>query len=328
MLHLQKSILYQLAVFPALLTAIPACSSLAPPGPSLLSPAEMQTAIAGTAQALQTNTLPSNVRSSQDIDEPTPTPTDTQTATDTAEPTATFEPTPTETVQASSLPPCIPDPSQYEIGIVTHVVYGDTIDAVINGQEHRIGYIGMIAPDPTTGLGPFGEEAKAANQELVEGKIVTLYKDVSDTDLDGRELRFVFVEDLFVNDELIRKGYALVTTLSPDAACEGYFLEIQQAALAAGAGLWGAPTPTATVLPTNTSGPTTQPPPSSTPQPQPTAQPQPTQPSNCSPAYPTVCIPPPPPDLDCGDIPYRRFQVLAPDPHRFDGDHNGIGCEN
>jgi hypothetical protein len=48
----------------------------------------------------------------------------------------------------------------------------------------------------------------------------------------------------------------------------------------------------------------------------------------CDPAYPTVCIPPPPPDLDCAEIAYRRFTVLAPDPHRFDGDHNGIGCES
>ena len=36
---------------------------------------------------------------------------------------------------------------------------------------------------------------------------------------------------------------------------------------------------------------------------------------------------PPPPDLDCPDISYRRFRVLPPDPHRFDGDHDGIGCE-
>lgn len=50
--------------------------------------------------------------------------------------------------------------------------------------------------------------------------------------------------------------------------------------------------------------------------------------AKCSPAYPTVCIPPPPPDLNCGDIPYRRFIVLPPDPHHFDGDHNGIGCES
>jgi micrococcal nuclease len=40
-----------------------------------------------------------------------------------------------------------------------------------------------------------------------------------------------------------------------------------------------------------------------------------------------VCIPPPPPDLDCSDIAYRRFTVLPPDDQHFDGDHNGIGCE-
>ena len=47
----------------------------------------------------------------------------------------------------------------------------------------------------------------------------------------------------------------------------------------------------------------------------------------CDPSYPTVCIPPPPPDLDCGDIPYSNFPVLPPDPHGFDGDGDGIGCE-
>jgi micrococcal nuclease len=47
----------------------------------------------------------------------------------------------------------------------------------------------------------------------------------------------------------------------------------------------------------------------------------------CDPSYPTVCIPPPPPDLDCRDIPHRSFTVLSPDPHRFDGDGDGVGCE-
>ena len=58
----------------------------------------------------------------------------------------------------------------------------------------------------------------------------------------------------------------------------------------------------------------------------PTPSPQ-TNENNCDPSYPTVCIPPPPPDLDCGDIPHRNFIVLQPDPHRFDGDKDGIGCE-
>ena len=50
--------------------------------------------------------------------------------------------------------------------------------------------------------------------------------------------------------------------------------------------------------------------------------------NSCDPSYPTVCIPSPPPDLDCGEIEFRNFTVLQPDPHRFDGDKDGIGCES
>lgn len=109
------------------------------------------------------------------------------------------------------------------------------------------------------------------------------------------------------------------------------------------------PTATATATPTTTSSPTTTPTatttPSSTPSPTgtptatatntatPTKTPKPTatatrDPSVCSPAYPTVCIKPPPPDLDCGEITYRNFTVLPPDPHGFDSDGDGIGCES
>jgi micrococcal nuclease len=49
----------------------------------------------------------------------------------------------------------------------------------------------------------------------------------------------------------------------------------------------------------------------------------------CDASYPDVCIPPPPPDLDCADVPYTSFRVLPPDPHRFDGrDDDGLGCES
>ena len=44
-------------------------------------------------------------------------------------------------------------------------------------------------------------------------------------------------------------------------------------------------------------------------------------------AYPTVPIQITSIDLDCSDISYRNFKVLPPDRHRFDGDGNGIGCE-
>lgn len=47
----------------------------------------------------------------------------------------------------------------------------------------------------------------------------------------------------------------------------------------------------------------------------------------CDPSYPTVCIPSGP-DLDCSDVPQRRFVVVAPDPHRFDGNGDGVGCKS
>ena len=49
--------------------------------------------------------------------------------------------------------------------------------------------------------------------------------------------------------------------------------------------------------------------------------------ADCDPAYPNDCIPSPPPVLNCDDIEERRFVVVPPDPHGFDGDGDGIGCE-
>jgi hypothetical protein len=69
------------------------------------------------------------------------------------------------------------------------------------------------------------------------------------------------------------------------------------------------------------------------PPPPPPGPPPPPPPSgNCHPSYPTVCIPPAPPDLDCAEIPFRSFRVRwdvpDPDPHHFDGDRDSIGCES
>ena len=58
-----------------------------------------------------------------------------------------------------------------------------------------------------------------------------------------------------------------------------------------------------------------------------TPTPTPTPGGNCDPSYPDKCIPPPPPDLDCNDVSFRNFKVIGSDPHGFDGDNDGIGCE-
>lgn len=45
--------------------------------------------------------------------------------------------------------------------------------------------------------------------------------------------------------------------------------------------------------------------------------------------HPSVCIPPSSAvgDLDCGDVPFRDFEVVGRDPHHLDTDGDGIGCE-
>jgi hypothetical protein len=62
------------------------------------------------------------------------------------------------------------------------------------------------------------------------------------------------------------------------------------------------------------------------------APPPPPPGGSCAASYPTVCIPPPPPDLNCADIPYKSFRVrwdvADPDPHHFDGNRDGVGCES
>lgn len=69
-------------------------------------------------------------------------------------------------------------------------------------------------------------------------------------------------------------------------------------------------------------------PPTRTLEPQPVAPQEPAN-QSCDPSYPDVCIPPKyeAGDLDCSDVEYRRFRVVGSDPHRFDADDDGIGCE-
>ncbi|MGA8106488.1 MAG: thermonuclease family protein [Nitrososphaeraceae archaeon] len=49
--------------------------------------------------------------------------------------------------------------------------------------------------------------------------------------------------------------------------------------------------------------------------------------NDCDPSYPDNCIPSPPPNLNCDDVSSRNFKVIGSDPHGFDGDNDGIGCE-
>lgn len=130
---------------------------------------------------------------------------------------------------------------------VTDVIDGDTIKVIINTKEYTVRFVGIDTPetrDPRRPVGCFGKEASNKTKELLKEKTVILQKDITDTDKYDRLLRYVYLplEDgrvLFVNDYLVREGFAKVYTYPPDIKFNEQFLEAQRQAQAESKGLWG-----------------------------------------------------------------------------------------
>jgi micrococcal nuclease len=116
--------------------------------------------------------------------------------------------------------------------LVTRVIDGDTIE--IQGGD-RVRYIGIDTPERGE---PYYLEATAKNEDLVEGRRVRLEKDVSEKDRYGRLLRYIYVDDLFVNAEMVRLGYARAYPYPPDTQCADLFSRLESEAKQAGRGLW------------------------------------------------------------------------------------------
>jgi len=140
------------------------------------------------------------------------------------------------TPEQPKVPPSIPHPSPpIEQVEVLYVFDGDTI--TIEGG-YRVRYIGIDTPEIHPELEPYGIEALEANRKLVEGKEVRLERDVSETDKYGRLLRYVYVDDVFVNAELVRQGLAEAKAYPPDTKYQDYLEELEAEARQAGRGIW------------------------------------------------------------------------------------------
>jgi micrococcal nuclease len=122
---------------------------------------------------------------------------------------------------------------------VVAVLDGDTI--VISGGD-KVRYAGLNTPEshhPDKLPEYCGREAFEANRRLVAGKTVRLEFDERRRDRYGRLLAYVYVDSLLVNAELIRQGYAQVSTYKENQRYHGEFERLQQNAVAARRGLWG-----------------------------------------------------------------------------------------
>lgn len=122
-----------------------------------------------------------------------------------------------------------------ETATVTRVIDGDTIDVRLDGETFRVRYVGIDTPERDE---PCYAEATQANAEWVAGQTVTLVRDVSNRDIYGRLLRYVYVGDVFVNAELVAGGYAEAGYYPPDTAYLDYFNQLEANARRGGAGCY------------------------------------------------------------------------------------------
>lgn len=111
---------------------------------------------------------------------------------------------------------------------VVRIIDGDTIDVRLNGGGVRVRYIGVNTPERDEVC---YQEAAQANRLLVEGKTVRLVRDAENADQYGRLLRYIYVDNLFVNAALIQQGFAEVVSYPPNTAQYEYLrsLEIEAA---------------------------------------------------------------------------------------------------
>ncbi len=117
----------------------------------------------------------------------------------------------------------------------TRVIDGDTI-AIAGG--YRVRYIGIDTPEVYPRREAYGAEAWQANRRLVAGKEVRLERDISETDKYGRLLRYVYVDSIFVNAELVRQGLARAKAYPPDTKHQDYLEQLETEAKEAGRGMW------------------------------------------------------------------------------------------
>ncbi len=122
---------------------------------------------------------------------------------------------------------------------VDHVIDGDTI-VLVNGETLR--YVGIDTPEEFDERKPvqcFAIEAAAKNKELVEGKLVTIQKDVSTKDRYGRWLGFVYLEDgTFINMKMVADGFAFSYPFPPDISKAIEFSAAEKTAREKKLGLW------------------------------------------------------------------------------------------
>ena len=129
---------------------------------------------------------------------------------------------------------------------VRSVIDGDTIDISISGRTERVRLIGINTPEtkhPTKGIECFGPEASAYLEQLLpKGTRLRVERDIEARDIYGRLLLYIYVADtdLFVNLELVARGFAQPMVFEPNTAHKLEFAQAATQAERSNIGMWQA----------------------------------------------------------------------------------------
>src|SRR3990170_1984097 len=134
--------------------------------------------------------------------------------------------TPTSLITQSILPSNETSVTLREKVTVEKVVDGDTIE-LIDGRRVRL--LGIDTPElhKESISDCFATNAAEINRQLVEGQTIEMEADVTDKDNYNRLLRYIWVDDVFVNDFLLRQGFAKLFIIPPDYRFKVQFNEAE-----------------------------------------------------------------------------------------------------
>jgi micrococcal nuclease len=134
-------------------------------------------------------------------------------------------------------------PSRTLAATVTRVVDGDTLHAQVSGRDVTIRLIGLDTPETVAPGGPvecFGIEATVFTTNELTGRQVVLEFDRQRIDPFGRTLAYLWVGGELFNEKVVIGGYGEARTYPPNTRYQQRLDAAEDAARAAGRGLWGA----------------------------------------------------------------------------------------
>ena len=257
--------------------------------------------------------------------------------------------TPVTVVQTLPQESSVTTETQQDMALVVKVSDGDTIRVRYMGQEYPVRLIGIETPEINHPFEPvqcFGPEAKAQLEELILNENVRIEKDISEVDDFERLLRYIWVNNVLINEVMVREGFAFSSRYEPDVMYQERLDIAQDEAQNAGKGLWSVNTCAGNVYTGTYKDPNkvVEPEPvviAPTPDPTPVYTPPPTPAPTSTPVYtpPPTPVPTPEPSslytcscsktcknmASCAEA---YFQLNTCGCSARDGDNDGIPCES